>query len=915
MLDYPPSHLIPAGYIPPRVSSIALPSLDKHRKKHVEPAPVSPQGETHAERRARKFRQECAMEDLRIEQLREAAWTAQDTAETQAKAAAQAKVDAKAKKVEEKRLKDQNKIKGSGVWSRYEYIDEAELERRRLARMAVTTGTRRGGRFKPPSSDGEEEVEEPDAGTGLAAESDPRASMSRPAPVPKPNGHDSKDSTAEEAVVEQHDQLALASPSRQTTPVSAVQPKVERSSTGRSKRVRDMEHIEISDGESYDSTEIVCLGMDGPTERLFAHATKVTARQGGEVSDGDSDMMEAEVSPSAKIGSSKTNGSASKSGVTKPVPALGQSQGSALNTNGGEVEGSQSPTKRGRGRPRGSGKKQRAAALHAARVKPAPSAPAVSASTPKAGPSRATKGPYKSKAFIDTEDEMSEAERQPTRPAAAGPTARSKVNGNAEGSRNFLLHVENQIERLTKSSPRYLWMIESLDHEGALAWKELRETTGDTPFPPEEVLREFVDMEHGEFLRKLELSRKQKGMDSSDIRQLPGQRHLVNRAELQRWYPSRTLPKADDQSLDVPLDRPYKTVGGLEVVGYTVDTYACGQDGPNSINGPWRNGHYRMIAARAVSDDKAQSGLPMKLDAHKRHLVIDSGSTRDKGKTPASSSRPPSLAKVATSAPSSSRLSRKSPSTTPVRPLPSTARQTPSAPRPSSSTSNGPTKAATSSASADTPTSTNVKSVTSTAMSSSPATKTVHTNASTDTLVAIADKYRKSASSLIKPSGSTFATTSAHATGHFVNGHARRTSLATGSSSASPAATAVSRDQGKTPGSTLPNPPASTMTRISLADNRSQAPPNAPASSQSTSNGSFGSRPSPVTQAQHDGKPDHRNEADSSLAGGESAAQRFNKRKLEYSLSVRHLPVLLIHISCIPADESSSQSERDLSLG
>lgn len=155
VLEYPPSHLIPNGYIPPRVSTIALPSLDKNRKKHVEPPPRSPGPETAMERKARRFLAQIAAEDYEIEQLREAAWTAQDSRETQAKALELAKAQAKQAREEAKRLRNENKIKGSGVWQRYEYVSEDELVRREKERAAVTSGTRRGGRFRATEEDEE----------------------------------------------------------------------------------------------------------------------------------------------------------------------------------------------------------------------------------------------------------------------------------------------------------------------------------------------------------------------------------------------------------------------------------------------------------------------------------------------------------------------------------------------------------------------------------------------------------------------------------------------------------------------------------------------------------------------------------------------------------------------------------------
>lgn len=73
---------------------------------------------------------------------------AQEEAAAAAAEAARAKVEEKKRAREEKKRRDESRIKGSGVWSRYEYITEEELRRREEAKWAVTSGTRRGRQFK-----------------------------------------------------------------------------------------------------------------------------------------------------------------------------------------------------------------------------------------------------------------------------------------------------------------------------------------------------------------------------------------------------------------------------------------------------------------------------------------------------------------------------------------------------------------------------------------------------------------------------------------------------------------------------------------------------------------------------------------------------------------------------------------------
>lgn len=889
VLDYPPAHLIPAGYIPPRVSSIALPSLDKHRKKHVEPAPVSPQGETHAERRARKFRQECAMEDLRIEQLREAAWTTQDTAETQAKAAIQAKIDAKAKKIEEKRLKDQNKIKGSGVWSRYEYIDEAELERRRLARMAVTTGTRRGGRFKPPESDEEDKQEDEEEG-GVAAGN--QAGPSRSAA----NGVrlDSNGSGASEANIENHDQLALALPSRQVTPVGGVVPKAEPLSSGRSMRVRDMETIDLFSEESgYNSSEIVCL--DPPTEALIANATKVTAKRGGEISDDGSSVVEVENSPKQRShgfikqesnGKSKASPSRSRPGIAKPTPSLARRAESVSGSTSGQHEGSESPTKRGRGRPKGSGKKQRAAALHASRAKPATESE-IPSSIPQASPSRPSKrNTPKSKAYIDTEDEMSESEqlsesvvvRRSPKQHKGKETVASESN---ETGQNLLSRIEQRIKELAKATPYYQWMIEALDSDGGLAWKALRQSPGQTPFPPEAVLRDFADTEHGEYLRQLGSS--DNNRPASDKRPLPGLQTLVNRAEVLKWQPARLSPQGADKAKSIHLDKPYKVVSDLEVVGYTVDTYACGKGEPDTTSGPWRNGHYRMIAARALTDSQL-----LKLGHHTGQIRVEPESGNGKGRSRADAPRQILPSKAFSRSPQVVSTSKSSDKATNGKAADPVA---PSAPVAKAVVGN--TRQMVNGSISTSSSAIKRKDSSMTSGSSAPKPKLTH-NLGASTLAALDHKFRNPYSPSARPSASTVATTSTQAAGVFANGQAHPPSQANGKSSTSASTTRfVIPDNSAMSG--LYKPGFGFPSAVKPASGR---PNGANGTSAVHANGRIGDTapkglgmPPTTLQNRLNGSADspiarRSDTSDALLARYSAAIERDNKRKSEFALSV-----------------------------
>lgn len=101
-------------------------------------------------RRQLRVRKDIAMEDFTVQSLREASWalqTAQEDAILLAVAAAEARIEASRLAKEEKKRREANTLKGSGIWQRYEYVDDAELRRREEERNKPTTGTRQGRVF------------------------------------------------------------------------------------------------------------------------------------------------------------------------------------------------------------------------------------------------------------------------------------------------------------------------------------------------------------------------------------------------------------------------------------------------------------------------------------------------------------------------------------------------------------------------------------------------------------------------------------------------------------------------------------------------------------------------------------------------------------------------------------------------
>lgn len=93
------------------------------------------------EDRAHRLRKQIEIEEFIVNSLREAAWSVQEAKEL----AQEAKEEAKRKKKEEKMRLDALRIKGNGIWQRYEYVDEEELKRKQEAMWRVEPGTTRRG--------------------------------------------------------------------------------------------------------------------------------------------------------------------------------------------------------------------------------------------------------------------------------------------------------------------------------------------------------------------------------------------------------------------------------------------------------------------------------------------------------------------------------------------------------------------------------------------------------------------------------------------------------------------------------------------------------------------------------------------------------------------------------------------------
>ncbi|OXG14278.1 histone-lysine N-methyltransferase SUV420H [Cryptococcus neoformans Ze90-1] len=167
--EYPPAYLIPPGYIPPKISTVPLPSLSKNkpapRVNIIATSETPPRAGTSMEDRGHRLRKQIEIEEYIVNSLREAAWSVQEAKEL----AQEAKEEAKRKRKEEKMRLDAMRIKGNGIWQRYEYVDEEELKRKQEAMWRVEPGiTRRGTVRKIPQVEKSDEKKVKQ--TGMEAE-------------------------------------------------------------------------------------------------------------------------------------------------------------------------------------------------------------------------------------------------------------------------------------------------------------------------------------------------------------------------------------------------------------------------------------------------------------------------------------------------------------------------------------------------------------------------------------------------------------------------------------------------------------------------------------------------------------------------------------------------------------------------
>jgi hypothetical protein len=163
--QYPPQHLVPMNYTPKIIHSEPLPSLEPARKRQATPATnieliardLNLPAATKQDRAHWAFLKQWAAEDAILEQQRVQQWEWQEEHDKLAEEMARQREERKQQRLQEKLDRDKNKIRGTGLWSRYEVIADEEIERRIAEKNTVVTGTRSGRRFTVAKSDDEDE--------------------------------------------------------------------------------------------------------------------------------------------------------------------------------------------------------------------------------------------------------------------------------------------------------------------------------------------------------------------------------------------------------------------------------------------------------------------------------------------------------------------------------------------------------------------------------------------------------------------------------------------------------------------------------------------------------------------------------------------------------------------------------------
>jgi hypothetical protein len=565
-----------------------------------------------------------ALQQLQLEQLWEAALTAEETAANAVKSAQEAKAETERKKL----AKEAKRLKGSGVWQYWEYADEEEEKRKELARHAMTTGTRRGGRYKANF----DEEEERRLAEKIVAERLALAAAAEQEEAESDADDEAEGNGVEEAGDTGKDPGVIGDLGEDIKPVISPEKsiKAEPPNSPKTKEppppdwvmyVGDSsdDEVEVIDAEQYRVTAEKAnrkrTGNPDPGEKLqnelgeslvevadkstrFAKKTQVgsdgTAKSPVHVPSSSPMRPQARTKANRKNaprpvthGTARdpvdfdtaekaprpvTHGTARDPvavDATKKAPRL-----VTHSTSQDPLDADSTAVKdaRGRGRPKGTGKIQKAAKMLAGRVSPAAIA----------GPSKT------SKQRTAPEAAVKEREDQPEIHLGIEET----LGGWAED----------------KSDLHYEYLIEGLDTDGTTCMKSTNKL-GQNLFDGSKIINDYIAKERSEyrtyhFNPDSSLDGDGPPTPVKEGPKLPGHNRLLSSAEVKAWSPCRP---GEDSAIWMPIYAPDgkqipKNIGkSITIVGIVIDpSTGSGYGRPSTTEGPWLNGQYRLVGARTV---------------------------------------------------------------------------------------------------------------------------------------------------------------------------------------------------------------------------------------------------------------------------------------------------------------------------
>jgi hypothetical protein len=544
-----------------------------------------------AEKAAMKFRRYLAFKDLQDGQLHEEAWTTQETIQNQLQAAEQAKIDAREKRLEAKRLLEENKFKGSGIWNRWQYIDDAEHERREAAKHAITTGTRRGRRFKANEDEEEEKrlaekIAAERRAEARAVETDSDAERTDNEDVQTDSDADDEADEDEEAEdneeqggdrrqlqIEHEEEIedvkpiisppkAIISPTRGAYNANSIINHVieviditwmsdtsngefeNESSSGESitTKTRRLERKTKKRNVKVDSDK---EGYDSEVAELSAYNHRSARKSGGVLMPSASKLPLSPVRRTAKT---------KPSGKSKPRRKV---MSGVENVDEAGLERETDHGGRGRGRPAGTGKRQKAAAARRTSL------------------------------------------------AQAGPSNVSKHRSSPQKHAEVEEHIQTRVEKeLAKMDEQFFEIaIEGMDKDGKLIWKSTNDLRSNR-FDFGQAATEIIVKENMEDQALQDANHDGPNGNAAtpqkSVRMLPGQICLLSAADVKAWGPSHPGEPEDIAQISIKSLTTSLLPPGApprELVGLVRDSSTVGYGRPSMTEGPWANGEFRKIVA------------------------------------------------------------------------------------------------------------------------------------------------------------------------------------------------------------------------------------------------------------------------------------------------------------------------------